>query len=314
MLRDRRKPARRWVAAVLSLQVVLAGSPSFAQKPKATESKPAPSAPAPLPQDLVARGREFFEDQRYEESIQTLSAALLRPSNTIEQKVEIYRLLALNYITLGRTEEADSAIRGLLVVAPDYQLPASESPRFRDFFKDARTKWEAEGRPGIVVEKPPPRPTVLRHGSPSSAEKDKPIDLRAKLDDPDHRAAHIKIYYRTGSQGEFQDIEADVEGDAVRAQIPAAAVKPPVIDYYIEVEDQGGGVLLSRGDAQAPLRIAIPDGGSGWVLPLAIGGGILGAAAIVGGLALAGVFKSSSPSPPGSARVTVNVGEAGFRF
>jgi hypothetical protein len=47
---------------------------------------------------------------------------------------------------------------------------------------------------------------------------------------------------------------------------------------------------------------------------VAIGGGILGAAAIVGGLALAGVFKSSSPGTtnptpvtPGPGRGTVSV-------
>ena len=56
---------------------------------------------------LIQRGGALFEDQQYEESIQTLSAALLRPSNTLAQKVEIYRLLALNYITLGRKDEAD---------------------------------------------------------------------------------------------------------------------------------------------------------------------------------------------------------------
>lgn len=302
----------RLLPLALSLQV-LASAPALAQKPKAPEKKPPAAAPA-LPQDLVARGQALFEDQRYEESIQTLSAALLRPNNTTEQKVDVYRLLALNYITLDRKEEADSTIRGLLVVQPDYQLPASESPRFRDFFKTSRAKWEAEGRPGIVVEKPPPRPTVLRHGSPSSADKDKTIDLRARLEDPDHRAGSVKLFYRTGTQGEFSEADATIDGESVTLQIPGAAVKPPVIDYFIEVRTPDDSVLLSRGDAQAPLRIAVPDGGSGWVLPVAIGGGLLGAAAIVGGLALAGVFKSSSPPPPASGRVIVNVGEAGLRF
>src|SRR6478736_5587859 len=70
------------------------------------------------PQDLVARGQQLFEDQQYEESIQTLSAALLRPSNTKAQKIEIYRLLALNYITINRKDEAESAVRGLLAIEP----------------------------------------------------------------------------------------------------------------------------------------------------------------------------------------------------
>jgi hypothetical protein len=312
MLRDLRKRLPGSLATGLALVLVFQSAPSFAQRAKAPEKTTKP-APAP-PQDLIAKGQQLFEDQQYEDSIQTLSAALLRPSNTVAQKVEIYRLLALNYITLGRTEEADSAVRGLLVVNPDYQLPGTESPRFRDFFKEAQSKWEAEGRPGFVAEKPPERPVVLRHGSPSSAEKDHAIELHAKLDDPDHRVTAVKVYFRTGSQGDFNEADATVNGDSVSAKIPAAAVKPPVIDYYIEVSAGEGNIILARGDAQAPLRIAVPDGRSGWVLPIAIGGGILGAAAIVGGLALAGVFKSSSPSGPGTSRVTVNVGEAGLRF
>ena len=73
--------------------------------------------------------------------------------------------------------------------------------------------------------------------------------------------------------------------------------------------------MLSRGDAAAPLRVAVPDDAKGWILPVAIGGGVLGAAAIVGGLALAGVFKSSSKAPGpgqtggGNSNVIVNVGE-----
>ncbi len=92
------------------------------------------------------------------------------------------------------------------------------------------------------------------------------------------------------------------------------------MDYYFEVLDGGGAVIASRGDAQSPLRIAVPDGGGGWVLPIAIGGGILGAAAIVGVLALAGVFKSSSSggggtnTPKNPATVNISVGESGFRF
>lgn len=313
MRRGLRHQLSTWVALILSLHLALVSSVAFAQ-PK----KPKPAAQQKEP-DLIAKGQELFDDQQYEESVQTLSAALLRPSNTKEQKVEIYRLLAYNYITLGRKAEADAAVRGLLVVRPDYELPESESPRFRDYFKDVRAKWEAEGRPGLVKETTPEHPIGLRHVSPSSAEHDKPIELRASLDDPNKRSGSVKLYYRAGSKGEFFEGTTEVEDESVRAEIPASAVKAPLVDYYFEVLDKNGGLITSRGDAQAPLRIAVADkeGGGGWVLPLAIGGGILGAAAIVGGLALAGVFKSSSPPVAGgrsNSNVTVNVGEAGLRF
>jgi hypothetical protein len=321
-----------WLSLVAALHmIVLSACPrvAFAQQapaigperaPAKAQSAPAKQAAKPgpaQPQDLIQKGQAQFDEQQYEESIQTLSAALLRPSNTPAQKVEIYRLLALNYITLGRKDEAENAVRGLLVQQPDYEIPAKESPRFRDFFAQARAKWEAEGRPGVAKEEPVQKPVVLKHGSPTQVDAGTTIELRARLDDPEGRTGSVKLFYRSGGKGDFTETRADVDGNSVRGTIPAAANKPPVVDYYFEVLDGGGAVIASRGDASSPLRIAVPESsGKGWVLPVAIGGSVLGAAAIVGILALAGAFKSSSGggggggTGRGTSTVSVSVGEA----
>jgi tetratricopeptide (TPR) repeat protein len=312
-----------WISLIACLHTVASvaiGSPAYAQQaPQQAPAKAQSAKPAPKQQDLIQKGQAQFDEQQYEESIQTLSAALLRPSNTQAQKVEIYRLLALNYITLGRKDEAENAVRGLLVQQPDYEIPAKESPRFRDFFAAARTKWEAEGRPGLAKEEPTQKPIVLKHGSPSQVEAGQAVELHGKLDDPDGRTGSVKLYYRTGSKGDFTEAPATFEGGAVKASIPADAMKPPIVDYYFEVLDGAGTVVANRGDASSPLRLAVPEGGKSWVLPVAIGGGVLGAAAIVGVLALAGVFKSSSSGGGGTggkgmSTVSVSVGESGFRF
>jgi hypothetical protein len=272
-------------------------------------------------QDLVARGQQLFEDQQYEESIQTLSGALLRPSNTKAQKVEIYRLLMLNYITLNRKDEAESAVRGLLAIEPEYSLPSSESPRFRDFFAAVKEKWEQEGRPGLVKEtEPPPLAVTMKHASPSQVAPGTAIDLSATLEDPGKRVTAVKMFYRTGSKGKFSEVTASLDGAGVHATVPGSAVQPPLVEYYLQGFDKGGLPVVSRGDAGAPLRVAVPEPSKGWVLPVAIGGGVLGAAAIVGGLALAGVFKGKSsgggPTGPGgnAATVTVTVGESRLRW
>jgi tetratricopeptide (TPR) repeat protein len=273
--------------------------------------------PAAQQQDLVARGRALFDDQQYEESVQTLSAALLRPNNTKAQRVEIYRLLALNYITLNHKDEAESAVRGLLALQPDYALPASESPRFRDFFADVKKRWEGEGRPGLVKEsEAPPVPVTMQHVSPSQVDKHTQVDLTAKLVDPQNRVTSVKLFFRAGSKGKFDEVEADVTSGDVKASIPPDSVKPPIVEYYLIGLDKGGLPIVSRGDATAPLRIAVPGGTGAWVLPVAIGGGVLVAAAgIVAGVLLFG--KSSGSGPPGkgpgsgmnSTSVSVSIGQ-----
>jgi hypothetical protein len=310
------KRAGASVCLALALHTLVLATPGIGlAQGKAPAPAAAPAAPS-APVDLIARGQALFDDQQYEESVQTLSAALLRPSNTKAQRVEIHRLLALNYITLGRKDEADSAIRGLLVIEPNYQLPGTESPRFRDVFAAVRAKWEGEGRPGLLKDEgPAQKPVVMKHASPAQVEAGVRVELIVRLEDPASRVADVRLFYRASSKDEFTDIPVAIEGGRGRVQIPGSAIKPPVLEYYFVGNDKTGTQVVTRGDSSSPLRIAVPDkAGGGWVLPVAIGGGILGAAAIVGGLALAGVFKSSSPGTtnptpvtPGPGRGTVSV-------
>lgn len=273
-------------AAVHSV-VLSTAVPVFAQ--------PKPAAPQ---QDLIARGRALFDDQQYEESIQTLSAALVRPNNTKEQRLEVYRLLALNYITLNRKDEAESAVRGLLAQNETYQLPPSESPRFRDFFAGVKTKWEAEGKPGLVTDAaPPPASVEMAHVSPSQVDRNTDVPLSIKLDDPQGRVYDVKLFYRAGSKGKFLDLTAILAAGVAKATIPKTSVTPPIVEYYFQGFDKGGLPIVSRGDAAAPLRIAVPEPSRGWILPVAITGGVLVAGgAIVGILAAAGAFKGTSKS------------------
>src|ERR1700744_1463206 len=114
------------VALVAALHVALAGglpAAALAQGGAKTSTT-----------TLIQRGAALFDDQAYEESIQSLSAALVRPGASDKEKIETYRLLAYNFIILKRPEEAAASVRGILVIDESFSLPPPESPRFRDFF------------------------------------------------------------------------------------------------------------------------------------------------------------------------------------
>jgi hypothetical protein len=264
------------------------------------------------PHDLLQRGRDLYEDQQYEESIQTLSGALVRPDNTLAQKIEIYRLLALDHITLGHKEEAENVVRALLALQPDYALPRTESPRFRDFFAAVRAKWEADGRPGLASQASAPEPVTLRHSSPSEAAPDHEITLTATVDGPGRRARQVEVFYRTGARGRFTELTAQfapADGSA-RVTLPASAVQPPYVAYYLLARDAAGLPVASSGDAEAPLRIPVPEPSRGWVLPVVITGAVVGVTGIVlGSLALAGVFKPHDTAQ----QSTVTIGVMSFR-
>ncbi len=256
-------------------------------------------------QDLVQRGKSLFDDQQYEESIQTLSAALLRPNNTKQQRVDIYRLLALNYITLNRKDEAESAVRGLLALQPDYTLPSSESPRFRDFFGVVQKKWEAEGRPGIVKEtEPPPAPVTMQHVSPSQVAPGTEIPLSVKLDDPLGRVYDVKLFFRPGSSGKFTEQETQYGNSIAKGVIPGKVVQPPLVEYFFEGFDKGGLPIVARGDVAAPLRVAVPEKSKALWIGLGVGAGVL----IVAGVVI-GILFATGAIGAGKATASVSVFE-----
>lgn len=257
---------------------------------------------------LILRGSELFDDQQYEESIQTLSAALMRPGTSTKEKTEIYRLLAYNYITLKRSEEADSAVRGILVLDESFKLPASESPRFRDFFDATRTKWEAEGKPGKVVEgksEPEFKPIKMTHASPAQVEPDTTIKLTGTIEDPEGRVRGVQAFYRTGAKGKFVAVVGAYAMNQFRTQIPGSAVKPPLVEYYLEAVDRGGLPVASRGDAATPLRIVVPEPQSGSVFTSPWFWIPVGVVVVGGAVATALILSSSSSSNTSTVSVRV---------
>lgn len=232
---------------------------------------------------LIQVGAEQYDELRFEEALQTLSAALVRAGNTEEDLATIYRLLAFTYLALGREEEAAGAYRKLLGIRPSFTPGTDVSPRIRSFFTRVREQWEAEGRPGL----PPPAPVTIAHRSPAQAERNEPIELRAELEDPGGRVASVVLAYRRGTEDVFQRLDTQFEDGAYVATIPGDDVGPPLVEYYFEGLDSTGLPVVSRGDVAAPLRVAVPEEGSSifaqwwfWV----------GAAVIVGGAVTAGIL------------------------
>ncbi|MBM4356479.1 MAG: hypothetical protein FJ096_00055 [Deltaproteobacteria bacterium] len=216
---------------------------------------------------LLKKGLNFFEDQRYEESTQTLSAALLRPDITKSERLQVFKLLAFNYILLDKRDEADGAVRGLLVTDESFQLPATESPRFRDFFAESKTRWVAEGRPGQKASGGDDAGTVrsavkIRHSSPAQVKKGSTLALTGEIDDAEGQVAQVRLYFRQGSSEKFTATKVKYAMRKFSVDVPSSAVRPPLVEYYLEALDERGIPVGTRGDVESPLRVAVPETGS----------------------------------------------------
>ena len=76
---------------------------------------------------LIQRGVDEYDELRFDEALQTLSAALVRSGNTPDQQAQIYRYLALTYLALDREEEASGAWRSMLALDPAAEASSSRS-------------------------------------------------------------------------------------------------------------------------------------------------------------------------------------------
>ncbi len=253
---------------------------------------------------LIKKGQKHFDEQKYEESIQTLSAALMRPGIAKEEKVSVFQLLAYNYIVLQRNEEADGAVRGLLVLDEAYDLPETESPRFRDFFKKVREDWEEDGKPGLKTDVGPAASRVkINHQSPAEADPGATLSLEGEVEDPEVEVSAVAVSFRAGTKGKFKTKKAKYAMRKFSVDIPGDVVEPPLVEYYIEARDKAGLPVAIRGDAENPLRIAVSESGgvltSPWFwIPVSV--------AVVAAVVIPVVIVTTSSS---DSQVTVNIFE-----
>lgn len=261
-------------------------------------------------QKLIDQAKEKFDDQQYDESIQKLSAALLRSDVSKSQKIEIYRWLAYNYIVLKQDDSARTALFALYALDEDYALPKNESPKFREPFDKYKKQWIEEGKPGQTKTEKPLPPVVLKQIPPAEAPHDQSIAVTGSVEDTGKRVAKIVLFYRTGSAGKFLELPCALDAGSFKATIPATAVKPPIIEYYVQASDSGGLAIATRGDAETPLRVAVQaekEGsifGTWWFWT--------GAAAIVAGGVVATYLltrKSTTPGPSPNAGIVITISD-----
>ena len=268
--------------------------PDSADEP-ATESAQDPTPPVDVTQPasknpLIKKGIGLHDELRFEEALQTFSAALVRANNSEADRRTIYRYLAFTYHALSRDEEAEGAYRSLLASDPSF-VPTGVSPRVKSFFEGVTQRWEQEGRPGT----PPPAPVSIVHRSPAQAKKGADVELRSFLKDPARRVTQLILAYRQGTKEVFKRVTATRDAEGFSATIPGQDVRPPLVEYYLEGLSEAGLPLASRGDVEAPLRIAVPAAKQGGIATKWWFWTIIGTVVVAGAIT-AVVLATRSPS------------------
>jgi tetratricopeptide (TPR) repeat protein len=213
------------------------------------------AAPRPYAAEQALRQ---LEDGDFEGAVATLQRGLDQPDLSDEELAELYRVLGLAQLYLGREDQAREAYEKLLQAQPDYELPQHEAPKIRALY--ARIKEDIKRRRV--------RPVTLAVEPPAEVEGGGPAVIEATVKEL-ALGSRPRLYYRRAGRQSFSsvDFKRDPENrERYRALIPSFELPLEEsryeVEYYVEVADAAQRRLAGRGDALNPEVLVVePRGG-----------------------------------------------------
>jgi len=244
----------------------------------ATVTAAAP-ARAEIESTVVKQGLAAYADLEYARAIALLTEAQ-QESLTREEKIVVYRTLALAHIALGDSAAAKNAFVGLLRADPAFQIERGAAPKVRALFEEAKAQAATSGRLDDAL--PSVKPTI---------EPARPVEgqsVRVSVRYPGGVAKTMSLYHRAAAARAFEvrTIPAQADG-SFTATIPATAVRAPVLQLHVTLLDGAGAAVAGAGTVALPLEIPIaararPLYKRGWLWGLVAG--VAGAAILAGTL------------------------------
>ena len=193
------------------------------------------------------------DDGDFEDAIRTLNRGLAEPDLTDDQLAELYRLLGLSNLYLGKEEGARDAFEKLLQARPDYEVPRSSPPKVAKMY--ARIKED--------IKKRRVRPVTISLDALPNSPGGQPVIVQTRIEDLSLGAKARFFYRRAGAQS-FSSIDFSREKgtrDGFTATVPAFEVPAEdqawELEYYLEVFDAAQRRLAGRGDVYSPLSFKV---------------------------------------------------------
>jgi hypothetical protein len=237
------------------------------------------TARAEIESTVVKQGLAAFADLEYARAVALLQEAQ-QESLTREEKIVVYRTLALAHIALGDSTAAKNAFIGLLRVDPTFQIERGAAPKVRALFEAAKAQAATSGRIDDAL--PSVKPTI---------EPARPVEgeaVRVTVRYPGGVAKTMSLYHRTAAARAFEVRSVPAASDGTfTATVPASAIRAPVLQLHVTLLDGAGAGIAGAGSVALPIEIPIvartrPVYKRGWFWGVVVG--VAGAAAVAGTL------------------------------
>jgi hypothetical protein len=270
------------VATLLVLSAPALAAPKKGKSPKsAPVTAPAAAPPASLPAkqpapsaklvDAPATAGEavdlvttLFNSLEYATVIPTAEQALTRADLSLDQRVELYRLLGCAKAATADPVEAEVPFRLMLRAKPDADMSADTAPKFLSVFRKVQTEERALASQLKRVERERLVANLRLMGAPANpAQGGLPITFSYRVRDTAGVVEAVRVSYRRANQRAFSSLalERSVDGEW-RGQIPGeftADERGFTLEYVTETADREGPLLVA-GAPTSPLRLEVLAG------------------------------------------------------
>ncbi|MBN2357917.1 MAG: hypothetical protein JXR83_00590 [Deltaproteobacteria bacterium] len=194
--------------------------------------------------DALARAQALYEELRYEEALGAYREALAVKGNRPNAIADIYLHLGILAASMDRKAEAIDYFTRLLLVNPRAQLASNVPPKVREPFESAQRALTTT------------TPFRLEHTPLTRLPAAGGLQVEARLQsDSLGLARGVTLRYRQRGATTYSALSKEGKGSLLFTV--AASELPPRIDieYFLELTDGFGGVLLEFGAANSPIVV-----------------------------------------------------------
>lgn len=201
--------------------------------------------------DALARAQSLYDELRYEEAYAAYREALAIKGNRPTDIADIYLHLGILAASMDRKDEAVDQFARLLLVNPGAQLAKGVPPKVRGPFEIAQTARATTNS------------FRLDHAPINRLPAAGGLQVEAQLQgDSLDLARGVTLRYRQAGAASYSALSKEGRGRLLFTVAASELPEKRDVEYFLELNDAFGGVLLEFGAANSPIVVRASQGGA----------------------------------------------------
>ncbi len=207
---------------------------------------------------LLQEAKILYDNLQYREALNKLKTAVRMRGNKRSTIVDIYKVMGVIYIALGKKKHAHRAFQLLLKVNPNYEMnPLLTSPKILSFFNSVKNEQRKKDR------------VIMKHTPVTDTPAASRIEVKAYVVDLQKKLKEMKLFFRRRDEPNYSETSMNASLDTAKgrgAKTYVGAIPfiwtlyeetELFVEYYIAGLDARGNWVANAGTPKEPLTFRI---------------------------------------------------------